>query len=223
MYNLSMTSGIYCLQNKINGKIYIGQSIDISRRFQDHKRLLHKGKDNCVILQKAVDKYGMDNFEFFVLEECQDSILDDREIYYINKYCTYDRKYGYNISFGGSNGLRGHKKSDETRRRMSIANTKEKHPMWGKHHSSETLNKFREDRWGQQAYQFGSKKDGARSKYFGVYRVPRKGHIYWCSYIKVRGVRQYIGSSKDEETAARMYDKYITENNLPNPLNFPNC
>lgn len=220
-YNVEMICGIYCFINKYNGKRYIGQSADIERRILDHKRYLARGKDNCTLLQNAYNKYGKDSFDLEILTECETSQLDEFEKYYISIFNTTDRKFGYNLSSGGSDGLLGHKKSEETRRRMSIANTKERHPMWGKKHSPETIQKFKESRSGEKAYQFGTKKDGSHSKYYGVYRVPRKGHIYWSSYIKVNGSRIYIGASKDENKTARMYDKFIVENNLPNPLNFP--
>lgn len=215
-----MICGIYCFTNKENNKKYIGQSADVERRILDHWRALSRGKDNCTLLQYAYNKYGKSAFDVEVVAECSPHQLDEFEMYYISLFDTTNRECGYNLSSGGSKGLLGHKKSEETRRRMSAANTKEKHPMWGKQHSPETIQKYKENRAGVKAYQFGKKKEGSKSKYYGVYCVPRKGHKYWAAYIKIRGERQYIGSSKIEEDAARMYDEYIKENGLPNPLNF---
>lgn len=56
--------GIYSVTNKINGKIYIGQSIDIERRWQQHKY-----SNGNIILRNAIKKYGIDNFEFKILEK----------------------------------------------------------------------------------------------------------------------------------------------------------
>ena len=56
--------GIYQITNKVNNKIYIGQSIDIERRWNQHKY----GKGS-VVLMNAIKKYGLDNFEFKILEE----------------------------------------------------------------------------------------------------------------------------------------------------------
>lgn len=220
-YNDKMICGIYCFINKHNGKRYIGQSADIERRILDHKRYLARGKDNCTLLQNAYNKYGKDSFDLEILVECETSQLDELEKYYITLFNTTSREFGYNLSSGGSDGLLGHKKSEETRRRMSIANTKERHPMWGKKHSPETIQRYKEIRGGEKAYQFGAKTEKPTSKYFGVCRMISKGHIYWIAYVKVKGTRNHIGSSKVEETAARMYDKFIVENGLPNPLNFP--
>jgi len=55
---------VYSVTNKINGKIYIGQSIDVERRWSQHKY----GKGN-LILKNAIKKYGIDNFEFTILEK----------------------------------------------------------------------------------------------------------------------------------------------------------
>lgn len=87
--------GIYKYENKINGKIYIGQSNNIERRFKEH---LYK---NDLIIEKVIRKYGISNFLFTVLEECQINDLDDKEIYYIQYYNS--RNQGYNISPGGNN------------------------------------------------------------------------------------------------------------------------
>lgn len=217
-----MICGIYCFINKHNGKRYIGQSADIERRILDHKRYLARGKDNCTLLQNAYNKYGKDSFDLEILAECETSQLDELEKYYIALFNTTSREFGYNLSRGGSDGLLGHKKSEETRRRMSIAQSGENHPMWGKKHSPETIQGYKKNRTGERAYQFGTKANDSTSRFFGVNKIISKGkYIYWVAYVKVGGVKNYIGSSKVEENAARMYDKFIVENNLPNPLNFP--
>lgn len=250
-----MKSGIYCFQNTINGKRYIGQAVDLDRRLYEHIYYLRLGKDKSVALQRAADKYGMENFDITILEYCDTLELNDKEVYYIKYFQSNNKDYGYNLSSGGNSGLlgfkhsdetrkkiseakkgwkmsdehkafisklhKGRKRSEETRMKISIANTKENHPMWGKHHSPETIQKFKDARGGEKAYQFGTKNPSASSKYYGVHKLRSKGHVYWIAELKNKGEHIHIGSSKDEDTAARMYDQYITENGLPNPLNFP--
>lgn len=95
--------GIYKITNLINKKIYIGQSIDINRRFKEHIRISKLNKDNMPI-HKAIYKYGIENFILEIIEECNIELLDEKEIYYINFFNSRDKHIGYNISFGGNTG-----------------------------------------------------------------------------------------------------------------------
>lgn len=90
--------GIYCIENKINGKKYIGQSIDIARRWTEHRQ---KSRfDRGTFLYNSFKKYGVKNFDFYIIEECKEEELNDREIYWISHYDTY--KHGYNMTLGGA-------------------------------------------------------------------------------------------------------------------------
>ena len=70
-----MKTGIYKITNQINGKFYIGSSKDLSRRKKYHFRLLKKGINHSILLQRAVNKYGLDNFIFEVIAECSEELL----------------------------------------------------------------------------------------------------------------------------------------------------
>ena len=91
--------GIYKITNNINGKIYIGQSIDIKKRWETHKYYTYK-KDTK--LQKAFTKYGISNFTFEVLEECSKELLDEKEIFWIKYFNSFED--GYNMTLGGQEG-----------------------------------------------------------------------------------------------------------------------
>lgn len=95
--------GIYKITNNINGKSYIGQSVNIKKRFNAHKSAAFNpnGKNYDFPLYKAIRKYGIDSFKFEILEECKECELDEREIYYISKYKTHSKK-GYNQNDGGN-------------------------------------------------------------------------------------------------------------------------
>ena len=99
--------GIYKIQNLINGKVYIGQSIDITSRFQSHKYVLNLIDDSKITsrpLYLAMKKYGVENFSFTVLEECNIEQLNEKEIMYIKKYNSYinaPNSNGYNLTPGG--------------------------------------------------------------------------------------------------------------------------
>ena len=88
--------GIYKITNKINGKSYIGQSNNIQRRFSEHRT---KGKESRILVDIAIQKYGMDNFLFEIIEECPIDQLNERESYWIAQFNTVNN--GYNFSIGG--------------------------------------------------------------------------------------------------------------------------
>lgn len=96
--------GIYKIENLINGKIYIGQSTDIARRWYQHKKYAEKQytgdrKRYYQHLYNAMRKYGIDNFSFEVLEETSVAQLNEREQYWIEYYHSYED--GYNNTRGG--------------------------------------------------------------------------------------------------------------------------
>jgi len=97
--------GIYCIENINTNKKYIGQSVNINDRWSKHKNELRQNSHDNDYLQKAWNKYGEDNFKFYILEECNKSELDNREVYYINLYQTLDYKNGYNLKEGGQDGI----------------------------------------------------------------------------------------------------------------------
>lgn len=109
-----MNSGIYKIVNKIDGKIYVGQSIHLEKRKNEHFKELINNKHQNQHLQYAFNKYGINNFDFIVIEYCDKNVLDDREIYYINLYNSLDDNFGYNIREGGKSGTF----TDETREKL---------------------------------------------------------------------------------------------------------
>lgn len=96
--------GIYKITNNINGKVYIGQSINIKQRWSRHKEISKNINSHCYEypLYRAMRKYGIENFSFEIIEECDTSILNDREIYWIAFHQSADENFGYNLTLGGS-------------------------------------------------------------------------------------------------------------------------
>lgn len=94
--------GIYKITNKINNKIYIGQSVNIKSRWADHKKNAFNAnyKEYNKYLYRAFRKYGLENFTFEIIEECSREELNDRENYYILYYHSNEEEYGYNTTSG---------------------------------------------------------------------------------------------------------------------------
>jgi hypothetical protein len=95
--------GIYCFTNKINNKKYVGQSIDILLRREQHFWAAYniKTREYNTYFHKAIRKYGQNNFIFEILEECKVDDLDEKEIKWISYYKSNNSEFGYNLTFGG--------------------------------------------------------------------------------------------------------------------------
>lgn len=88
---------IYIITNKVNSKVYIGQTRkELSERMRHH----FSKYETCTKLKKAIEQYGKDNFIYNVLELVPYSKLNDREAFYIKRYNSIEN--GYNIKKGNS-------------------------------------------------------------------------------------------------------------------------
>ncbi len=150
---------IYIIQNKINNKIYVGQTNNPKQRWIDHRKPINKNKYKSY-LYYSMDKYGVENFVFSILEEFtsenEQTVIDcanESEEFFIALLMAQDRSIGYNVDPGGNNkiktfetrqklslALKGKKKkpfSKETRKKMSIAHIGK---VFSKEHKSKISN-----------------------------------------------------------------------------------
>lgn len=119
-----MIGYIYELKNNINGKSYVGQTIDIQKRIWKHKSIAKtKNYKNTNKFYTDLDLFWIDNFTLIILESCDENLLDKKERYWIKKLNTIEPN-GYNILVGG------HKLY------------KTENPFYGKHHTTETKEKI---------------------------------------------------------------------------------
>lgn len=84
--------GIYLIENKLNGRKYIGQSVNCWRRINEHCN-----RDKTLI-DRSISTLGVENFEFSILKRCRKKKLTFWEEYYIYKYSTYETGYNEKIN-----------------------------------------------------------------------------------------------------------------------------
>lgn len=115
-------SGIYAITCTISGKIYVGSSVDIPRRWAAHRKALRCGTHHSILLQRAWDKYGELSFKFEILEHIEDrSRLVSTEQKWLDSYNANDPSVGFNICPKAGSSL-GTIPSKEARRKISEAN-----------------------------------------------------------------------------------------------------
>ena len=118
---------IYKIVNDINGKVYIGKTKDVSARWKRHLQLAkaHKNKK----LYDAMNCHGIQNFHIEIIESCSENEVDERERYYISKYNSTDKDFGYNTASGGEGGdtFSNNPNKEELRKKFSRAHKGFKH------------------------------------------------------------------------------------------------
>lgn len=180
--------GIYKVTNKINNKKYIGQSKNIEQRLKDHKLV---SREKNILLKRALIKYGVQNFDYEVIEICDLEKLDEREIYWINKL-----KPEYNLDKGGKGSL-GHAVTPETRKilkekgkefwnnldeetKKKIINQNLKRPKIGHKVSEETRKKLRQHNLGKK-----QSKETIEKRKQTMIEKKKKGYVQTnCSHKK---------------------------------------
>lgn len=129
----NLNCGIYKIENIITGDFYIGKSVDLYQRKKDHFNSLKNKKHANNHLQRAFDKYGEDNFVFKIILYCEAFEL----IYY--EQCFVDILNPiYNICKDCVDNWLGVNHTEESKEKMSNANSGENHPNFGKHLTEET-------------------------------------------------------------------------------------
>lgn len=97
-------SGIYGIFNTENGKVYVGQTNVMEHRLAGHLSRLKGNIHPNRHLQGSWNKHGESSFEFRIIELCNEDVLNNREIAWIEYYDSTKRKFGYNFTYGGGSG-----------------------------------------------------------------------------------------------------------------------
>lgn len=169
-------SGIYCIENMINYKKYVGKSNNIYKRWYDEKLGLDKKYFHNIHLQRAWDKYGSASFKFYIIETCDERALSEREQFWINELDSYHN--GYNQTLGGEGSI-GAVCSDEKRRKLSNSHLGDKNARIRSVYCLELNQEF----WGAKE---------AENLYRDTYKISGSGVCECC-----KGERTYHGKLPD--------------------------
>ena len=161
-------SGIYVITNIVNNKYYGGSSVNINKRWNQHKWLAKTGSTKCTKLYAAIRKYGVQNFAITVFKEVNPDVLLMEEQLWLDEF--YSESLSYNISLTAES------------------------PMRKRHHSEETKKKMSKARKGKVSSMKGKNNEGKRLSMLGVPRseltkqkisTANKGQIPWCKGLKI--------------------------------------
>ena len=199
--------GIYKITNKINGKFYIGQSADIERRFREHKTQKH----NRILVDKAIQKYGVNNFIFEIIEECPLEELNEKESYWIEETKAIEK--GYNLSKGGNqqstgsnNGRAKLKEEDVVEIRTAYANHERQAEVYKKFQNKIAFSSFQAVWQGQTWSHIMPEVYTQENKNYYIYQNSRgeKGAAAGFTDEEVIDLRkQYV-----DKSARELYEPY---------------
>ena len=118
---------IYIIENIRNNKKYVGKTKSLIERKRSHFNKLKSNKHVNIFLQSSFNKYGIDSFIFYEIESCNDNIINEREIYWIEYFNTLNDNFGYNLTNGGNGGS----PSEVIRKKQSEAHNIRKKKVYG--------------------------------------------------------------------------------------------
>lgn len=229
---------IYKIINKINNKVYIGQTIDIkfNKRYNNHISKLKNNKHPNFYLQNAFNKYGEENFEFIIIEDNISDMdtLNLREKYWGDYYNALDRECGYNLLGFGNNRFQLEETkikisktklgvsvfSPKQRRQMSVDRSGKNHWCYGTIRPQSTREKLRKANIGKkQSKRTIRKRIGKmEGNFFGFRGVTINKHskkIIKKNPFKLgigyNGHRKHISTFPDPVSCQIIYDIYQEE------------
>lgn len=205
--NLDCFGKIYLFTNKINNKKYVGQTIQKDcKRINEHIRNVKNKKNKPLYL--AINKYGWENFKIAIIDSANTiNELNEKEIYYINKYNSNNKKYGYNLESGGRNGT----PNNDTLEKMSNAHK-------GIVQSEEWINSRIAKKGTIEAKKYGKFKTDEEKKY-----ISENSPKFWLgkkrddsTKIKISETKKKNGLS--EKTKKAICKKVIVFNSITNEI-----
>jgi len=192
--------GIYKITSP-TGSIYIGQSKKIESRISHYRGALCRSQFR---IYNSINKHGWGSHVFEVIEECEESILNEREIFYIKLFDTFNTEHGMNLRPGGGN----HKLSEDSKRRISIGNKGKKR---SEHHSLR-MSKLHKGKKLSEEHRQALKKANTGSKRSAEVKM---------NMSKAQKERTYIASESIRRSISEKAKKRISENGMhPRMINY---
>ncbi len=202
---------IYKVTNKVNGKIYIGQTVQsLSKRIESHINKALSNEDDFYF-HRAIRKYGKNSFIWEIIIQCNSrGELNRIEIKMIKEYDTFGN--GYNLNCGGE-GNAGFKHTEEAKRKISESKQGEKnpnygkygkdHPNFGKTHTKESKKKISESSEGKNNGMYGrwGNRSPKAKKY--IITTPEGKEIF------VHGLRNFCKNYKKEKLRHQNLSKVV--------------
>lgn len=210
-------SGIYKWTNKLTKDIYIGQSVDLAKRFKSYLNINYLNNRKTLVISRALIKFGYSNFTLEVLEYCDTVNLTEREQYYFDKL---NPKYN-TLKLAGSSS--GHQLSEETKEKISksLKGVKEKSAQFGRSHTDESKALMSLQRSKENNYFFGKTHTEKTKTLLGQLALGRKhseetllkmsaskGHLVYIyekcdssgfkligSFVSMRSAAKFLGIS----------------------------
>lgn len=215
VYNQVYQGWIYTITNKVNGKQYVGQTIDFKRRQKQH----FCETESCPLLRKAFEKYGREQFEMLPIltfsainEEVRRVILNELEQYYIKRLNTYNN--GYNTTKGGT-GQQGHSPSEEIKTKIKERNVE----WWSK---EENKKKHQKSLPTKPILQY-DREGNFIKEYESVTEAAQQFKSSWSALQTISdGARKekglilgYQWRYKNEDTYPKHIEKYLHKDSIP--------
>lgn len=179
-----MNSGVYKILCKTTNKFYIGSSININKRFSDHRRHLKSNRHSNIKLQRTYNKYSENNFEFIIIEYVNVKNLLKREQFYIDTL-----KPQFNLALSA------------------------RAPMLNKKHSKKTIEKLKgRIPWNKGILRTKKEKQlMSVNRKIAAQKMSKKQKQIWINNIKLNPSKYWLGKNLTIETKNKISNFWKTK------------